>query len=154
MPNSFRKNIRDQKTNGKSTIANLDFCKACDRVDRGHTLRLIKHVGYPPNIYNMIDQIYRDTKSNILLKNLNGKDVDAERGLKQGCPMSTLLFILTLEPLLQILRDNKPLEVMQQAELSMKIIPYADDFSIIAADYEDIAEEIKIVNHFCKGTQF
>ena len=152
--NIYLKNMCDNRTNGISIIATLDFCKAFDRVDQDYMLRLIKHVGFPPKIYNMIDQNYRDTKSNILVNIFLTKDIAVERGVEQGCSLSALLFIITLEPLLQMLRDNKHFKGMQQSEPTKKLVAYADDLTLIAADNEDIGEAIKTVNHFIEGTQF
>ena len=93
-------------------------------------------------------------KTYVLGEQFLNQDITVERGVKQGCPLSARLFILTLEPPLQMLRDNKRFKRMQKVELSKKKVAYADDKTIIAANNDDIAEAIKTVNQFCDGTQF
>ena len=61
-------------------------------------------MGYIPKIYNIIDQIYENSKFNILLKSFRTKNNAIERRVKQGRPL--LALILNLEPRLQMLRDN------------------------------------------------
>ena len=70
---------------------------------------LIKHVGFPPNIYNMIEQLYKDTRSNVLVNSFITRRIQQERGVKQGCPVLALLFILAIEPLLELLRSSSSL---------------------------------------------
>ena len=136
------------------TLAGLDFSKAFDRVDRSYLLKLIKHVGFPPNIYNMIEQLYKDTRSNVLVNSFITRRIQQERGVKQGCPVSALLFILAIEPLLELLRSSSSLTGIAKGKLKKKIIAYADDVTMLVENEEQLKQAIQTVEDFGKSTQF
>ena len=84
MPTYCWKNTYRRKTNSNIIKTTIDFSKTFHRLDREYTLNLLTHVGCPPNIYNMIDQIYRNTKSNILVNSFLTDYITIQHGLKQG----------------------------------------------------------------------
>lgn len=62
---------------------------------------------------------------------LGGRFFKVHRGLKQGCPLSPLLFILAADTLGGILRHNENLNAIQGigsgTDWSINHIQYADD---------------------------
>ena len=75
--------------------------------------------------------------------------IKLERGIRQGCPLSALLFIIALEPLLEILR----LHPWYQYAPERRVIAYADDVNVYVHK-EDLAPMFQELDKFCKGTQF
>ena len=69
----------------------------------------------------MILLMYKKTFRFIGRKNGVSTNLKTDRGVRQGCPLSALFFILCLEPLLQRIQKSK-----QQA----KSFTYADDITI------------------------
>ena len=78
----------------------LDFSKAFDCVDRDFMLKMLEYLGIDNNTISLMKTLYADTKS-IIEFNLEFSEVlDITRGVRQGCPLSALLFNLVMEPLL------------------------------------------------------
>ena len=74
-----------------------------------------------------------------------------ERGVRQGCPISPLLFILTLELLARDIRNNTKIKGLQFAERAIKIKLYADDATLFLRDmmdYREVLSRIKSFSHF------
>ena len=74
-----------------------------------------------------------------------------ERGVRQGCPISPLLFISTLELLARDIRNNTKIKGLQFAERAIKIKLYADDATLFLRDmmdYREVLSRIKSFSHF------
>ena len=83
---------------------------------------------------------------------MNGKCSEVfpiERSIRQGCSLSPLLYILTLEPLLQRLRDEKTSPALHYipfaGPLLAKVSRYADDITVFVFCYLDILAMKKAV---------
>lgn len=52
---------------------------------------------------------------------------DIQNGMRQGCPLSPLLFALSLEPFLSTIRLNPDIQGLTVGDTQHKISAYADD---------------------------
>ena len=104
-------------------LVSLDFSKAFDRVDRKFLMQLLRKMNIPPNLVRLIEKIYSKTTAQLNVNGFLSKEFRTERGVRQGCPLSALLFIIFLEPLLNILRSND----WEAEPTDRRIISYADD---------------------------
>ena len=81
-------------------VVKIDFAKAFDRVDRPYMFQLLRKMQLPESLIQLIEEIYYKTKSVIGVNGYFTKEVCIHRGVRQGCPLSALLYIIALEPLL------------------------------------------------------
>ena len=76
------------------------------------------------------------------------------RGIRQGCPVSALLFIIVVETLaLNIKSDNRIEGIklnIQQHEREIKIAQYADDTVLFLNNYRSMDTAIETVKNFSK----
>ena len=75
-----------------------------------------------------------------------------ERSVRQGCPLSPLLYVLALEPLLRRLRDrttNTPLcGVPFAGPLTARVSAFADDITVFVSSRLDIKAVKKAVSEY------
>ena len=83
---------------------------------------------------------------------VNGKRSEAfviERSVRQGFPLSPLLYVLALKPLLQRLRDEKASPALRDIHfvgpLSAKVSAYADNITVFVFRLLDIKAVKKAV---------
>ncbi|NXG26738.1 PO21 protein, partial [Grallaria varia] len=71
-------------------------------------------------------------------------------GVKQGDPMSPLLFNLALDPLLCKLEDCG--EGFQKGNTTVTAMAFADDLVLLSGSWEGMKTNIKILETFCELT--
>ena len=88
----------DQKNLGAAFVS-LDQQKAFDRVDWGYLMQVLENFGFGPNFRKWVQIIYTDISSAVLCNGNISQTFSLTRGVRHGCPLSPLLYILALEPL-------------------------------------------------------
>ena len=116
----------------RAAIIGLDFAGAYDRVDRGFLYKAMVAFGFPPATIRWVQTLYETSEARVLLNCTFGKPIVFERGIKQGCPLAMLLYIIYIEPLL--LRFKKELAGVKIAghHRYMRHALYREIYSVIA----------------------
>ena len=125
----------------KLFIVYVDFSKAYDLISRTKLIEILKGMGCSPRIMKAIMAIYSSTK-NVLGNTI----IVSILGLKQGSPMSCLLFIIYLNELVRLYRNQCPVDGFLDW---LHCILFMDDTAIMATSKEKCIEKIKIMIDFC-----
>ena len=84
-----------ERMENECCVIPLDFSsKAFDSVDRKYLHYFLQVIGTPANIVKCIKAIYEKTTAVVAVNHHMTKSVEIRRGVRQGCPLSALLFIL------------------------------------------------------------
>jgi hypothetical protein len=76
----------------------LNITKAFDSVSWAYLLDLMEHFGFRPKWREWIIIALATSSSRILLNGVPGTPIKHERSLRQGDPLSPMLFILAMDP--------------------------------------------------------
>ena len=137
-----------ERIKNESCVVALDFSKAFDSVDRNYLYNLLKVIGTPANIVKCIEAIYDKTTAVVEVNHHMTKSVEIKRGVRQGCPLSALLFILAIEPLLLDIKNDPFIKT----NFVTKVSAYADDITcyVKSRSLEALFDRVKC---FCDATQ-
>lgn len=144
-------NIIDvRKKMRKSTFcAFIDFSKAYDTIDRQILWDKIRKLGIVDTFCHAIMSIYTNVLCSV---RLNGHYTDwftVNSGLKQGCPLSPILFNLYINDLVSFLQSfNCGVEIDGE---KMCILLYADDVVLIASDEKELQTLLDGLSLWCKS---
>jgi len=113
-------------------ILKLDFEKAFDTIEHSTILCMLHHLGFTSTWCNWVKRILDTGTSAILLNGTPGKEFQCKRGVRQGDPLSPLLFVIAAELLQYIVNKAHSqgifsLPIPCSASNDFPIIQYADD---------------------------
>ena len=113
-------------------LAFLDIEKAYDKVNRRTLVSLLGHVGLHPKLTKLIEGMYANTKAKYIFGDIETRWVKVERGVRQGCVLSPLLFSIYTEELATRVRESR-LGIDIGGD-NLGVLLYADDVVLIADD--------------------
>jgi len=121
--------VNDNKRSG--LLLCLDFEKAFDSLDWGFMNKVLVAFGFGPDICKWIFTFYKDIKSSVLVNGQASDWFTVKRGCRQGDPISPYIFILCVEIMAVMIRENKQIKGITIYDTEHKISQYADDTEIM-----------------------
>lgn len=110
-------------------IAVLDFAKAFDTVSHAALVSVLREKGLPVGFCDYIARLYDTAQTTLAVGNDRSEPVVVGRGVRQGDPLSPLLFNMALDVVLASL----PKEVGYRLEGELvSALAYADDLVLLA----------------------
>lgn len=109
-----------QLKNHKGMILKVDLSKAFDRTNWLYIRLSLTHLGFPYGYIKWIMIFITYVSYSVLLNDKDTSFFTLERGLRQGCPLSPLLFLLIMEGLSRIIasaRDRNHFTGIKIAEI-------------------------------------
>ncbi len=88
----------------------LDFQKAFDSLEWNFIHKCLKKMGFGNDFCHWIKIIYNEPSGYIKINGLIMNKINIQRGIRQGCPLSALLFIIYTEYMLLYIKQNKNIE--------------------------------------------
>ena len=126
-----------------------DFRKAFDSIEWNFIHKCIELYNFGPNITKWISILYNNVASGVKNVGFMTNYFKVSWGVRQGCPLSPLLFVLAAEMLALKLRQN---QLCRGIELpsgqNAKISQFADDTTLILEDTTSLRNAMNIVNSF------
>ncbi|KAJ3599519.1 hypothetical protein NHX12_033478 [Muraenolepis orangiensis] len=104
-------------------LISIDQEKAFDRVEHQYLWRTLQAFGFSPGFIAMIQVLYRDIESMVKINGGLSAPFKVQRGVRQGCILSGMLYSLAIEPLLHNLRRKLAGRKMFQLTLVSDIPP-------------------------------
>jgi len=110
-------------------LLKLDISKAFDSVSWSFLIEVLKHLGFGQKWCNLLCLVLSTSSTRILVNGVPGDVIYHHRGLRQGDPLSPMLFILVMDVMNSLIRFAiqqqllQPLAVQQVAHRAS----YADD---------------------------
>jgi hypothetical protein len=134
----------------------LDISKAFDLVSWAFLLEVMRKMGFGMIWCDMISGLLATFSTQILMNGVPREFIAHQRGLRQGDPLSPILFILVMDILARLVQKSLEdgfLQPLSSRRLRHRISLYADDAVLfLKLDASDISLVIELLSLFEKAS--
>ena len=143
------------KTDETGILVSLDQEKAFDRVDHQFLIRTLTKFGFGPDFCRWVEIFYNNVFSQIICNDSLTGAIFLARGVRQGCPLSPLLYVLVSEVLSTQIRSCPEIEgflLPGAGGLQFKVSQYADDATNFVKNERSLCHLLRVVDKYERGS--
>ena len=154
---AFLRDVVDYATLSDVPVAilSLDQEKAFDRVEWPFMRQTLQAMGFGNSFVGWVDLFYHNVRSCVNVNGYLSEFFFLSRGVRQGCPLSPLLYVLVSEVLAVSIRANPRIGGLFLPGVSSSLSPisqYADDTSVIVVSDDAIKATFETYSVFEKAS--
>ena len=144
-----------------ASLVSIDQAKAFDRVNWKFLHKTLLAFGYGPKFVNIIKMIYNNISSRVKVNGHLSQAFRLSRGVRQGCPLSMLLYCLLSEVFANYLsacgrvkgiRFPRANKVGDATHWEIKICQFADDTYFFLKDSDSLQQLQQLLQMFERAT--
>lgn len=129
--------------NKKAHILFIDFIKAYDSIHRKTLLNILKEFHFPQKLINLISMCINETYAKVKTSYMVSEKFIIHSGLRQGDPLSPVLFNLVLEKISRDFEKSLNREGFIMGNKKIVKLAYADDIGLMAETKGDLQEMVR-----------
>ena len=140
-----------ENDNIEGAIIFLDFQKAFDTVNHNFLLSVLTKFNFGQSFIQWVQTIYTKSESCLSNNGWTSRPFEVQRGIRQGCPLSALLFLLVVEILGDRIRKNTHdgLEInLKSGKKNIQVTQLADDTTVFLKNEQAIENCLKTIQLF------
>ena len=137
----FEGHPRDQ-----AALIALDLHRAFDSISHSYLFECLSSVGFPPKLIHVIKRLYETATSQVTVNGFCTPKFSLQRGVRQGCPLSMLVFTLVMETLIRGI--NQKVSGLTQTPSQLISRAWADDIFIFLSKPEEFQGLMKVLGEF------
>ena len=130
-------------------LLNIDFEKAYDSVDHNFLARVMKSFNFGLSLQRWVQVFYNKIQSCVMNNGMSTGYFKVNRGVWQGNPLSSILFVVAMEVLLINIREDHNIDGIQiDHNNCIKLSCYADDLTCFVKDANSAHKIFQFLNDF------
>ena len=109
----------------------LDYMKAFDSIEWNFMNLALEKFGFGNGFINFVKMLYKQPNNSIINNGWVSSNFDISRGIRQGCPISALLYIIAEEIMAENIRNNNNIRGIRIGRSKeIKLTQMADDTTV------------------------
>lgn len=137
----------------EGAIVCLDQEKAYDKIQHDFLWKTLEKFNFPPSMIKTIQHLYAGAETAVILNGVVGQKYKIRRSVRQGDPLSCLLFDLAIESLASMLRISD-LRGLRYPEMEGRILSnlFADDTTVFLDKNDNFEDLLRVLREWCKAS--
>ena len=132
-------------------IISIDAEKAFDKIQHPFMIKTLQKMGIEGTYLNIVKAIYDKLTASIILNGEKQKALPLRSGIRQGCPLSPLLFNIVLQVLATAIKEEKEIKGIQIGKEEVKFSLFADDIILyIENPKHSIRKLLELISEFSR----
>ncbi|MGL4355451.1 MAG: RNA-directed DNA polymerase [Aeromonas popoffii] len=131
-------------------VVSIDFAQAFDSISHEHLVAALKGIGVDPHMVKMVQQLYMNNVTRVKIGGGNTPNIALRVGVKQGDPLSPILFNLALDPLIHKVEQGGNGYCLEGRSVSS--LAFADDLVLVSGSWTGMASHLTALDSFCRVT--
>ena len=119
-------------------VSFLDFEKAFDQLEWPFIQKTLAAFTFGDNFKGWVNAMYNEVSSCVTNNGYSSRFFTVSRGIRQGCPLSALLFIMAVEILSLNIQQNNNIKGIEINKKEIKISQLADDTTLFLQDMSSL----------------
>ena len=130
--------------NNKFYLLPIDQEKTFDKIDRPFLFKNMEKLGLSKNFVKFIEILHKNNVSMITNNGFLSENIPMLRGLKQGCPLSLLLYVIQGEVTTLNINKDKNITglIIPNQKEHLKLSQYADDSNFFLQNQSSVTNVI------------
>nr|CAD1830576.1 unnamed protein product [Ananas comosus var. bracteatus] len=131
-----------------AALLKIDFERAFDHINWDFLIDLLRARGFAPTWISWIQEILKSANTSVILNGIPGNSFTCKRGLRQGDPLSPLLFILCVDVLFRMFQRATSSGLLQDPgirDVRVQALQFADDLLIFLDGSPRAAAATKLI---------
>jgi hypothetical protein len=120
----------------------VDYERAFDSIDRKCMWTALTNKGLPHKFVNLIKEGYNGYKCRILHEGTLSEEFETSIGVRQGCILSPLLFLVVIDEVLKTTVQEKKRGLMWTFEENLEDLDFADDICLLSQNGKQLQEKL------------
>ncbi|XP_068082743.1 LINE-1 retrotransposable element ORF2 protein [Anabrus simplex] len=125
----------------------IDLKQAFDRVPRSKLWKVLKEYGVSKSLCSSIMSLYKNCRNYVRTGNVRSAEFTTRQGVRQGCSLSPLLFIVYLDHIMKLCHEKiKKLTVGNYLMRPVRFsdLAFADDLIVVASSEQNLQHNINV----------
>lgn len=120
----------------------VDFEKAFDTLKWPSIWSRLLEIGVPPKIVRLLESIYRKYSCRVTHNGLISEDITVHSGVRQGCLLSPLLFLVVLDGIMLRITGERRRGIEWGLSNTLEDLDYADDLCLLSHTHADMQAKL------------
>ena len=131
-------------------ICFVDFEKAFDSIDRQTIWNILLHYGVPIKMIHIIKTLFEWFFCQIIHNGIFSDEFEISSGVRQGCLLSPLLFLVVLDWVTRTAYANSGKGIQWTLMTKLEDLEFADDLALLSHRLQDMQDKITALSNTAK----
>ena len=140
-----------EENNYDGILLFLDFEKAFDSVEWNFLIKSLEKFNFGREFITWIKILYCNPVFRVKNNGWLSKTSKMSRGIRQGCPISALLYIFVAEILALKIHENVNIQgfELENTHKEIKTVQHADDLTVLLKNAQSLQYTLSTIREFC-----